>query len=225
MAKTQMASNSTIELNQLVLLPGQSVLLKNISWSKFEEIISELGEHRASKLAYNRGMLEIMVPLPEHEYFKDAIADLVKDLALELAIEYECFGSTTWRRQESMGGAEPDNCFYFQNLPAIRGRLDIDLASDPPPDLVLEIDITSKSLERLPIYARLGVPEVWRYDQKQLRLYQLINGMYVETQTSLAFGEFPVKSIPDFIKQNLAAGRNALRKSFRLWVRQRIQAH
>ncbi len=220
-----MASNSTIELNQLVLLPGQSVLLQNISWSKFEEIISQLGEHRAAKLAYDQGMLEIMVPLPEHEYFKDAIGDLVKDLAQELAIEYECFGSTTWRRQERMGGAEPDNCFYIQNLSAIRGRLDIDLASDPPPDLVLEIDITSKSLDRLPIYARLGVPEVWRYDQKQLRLYQLVNGMYVETQTSVAFGEFPVKSIPDFIRQQLAAGRNALRQSFRLWVRQQIQTH
>ena len=217
-----MASNSTVELNQLVLLPGQSVLLKNISWSKFEEIILELGEHRASILAYDQGILEIMVPLPEHEYFKDAIGDLVKDLAEELAIEYECFGSTTWRRQERMGGAEPDNCFYIQNLPAIRGRLDIDLNSDPPPDLVLEIDITSKSLDRLPIYARLGVPEVWRYENTQLWLYQLVNEMYVETQASLAFSEFPVKSIPDFIRQNLASGRNALRQSFRLWVRQQI---
>ena len=217
-----MASNSTVELNQLVLLPGQSVLLKNISWSKFEEIILELGEHRASILAYDQGILEIMVPLPEHEYFKDAIGDLVKDLAEELAIEYECFGSTTWRRQERMGGAEPDNCFYIQNLPAIRGRLDIDLNSDPAPDLVLEIDITSKSLDRLPIYARLGVPEVWRYEKTQLRLYQLVNEMYVETQASLAFSEFPVKSIPDFIRQNLASGRNALRQSFRLWVRQQI---
>jgi len=89
----------------------------------------------------------------------------------------------------------------------------------------LEIDITSKSLDRLLIYARLGVPEVWRYDQKQLRLYQLVNGMYIETETSLAFAEFPVKSIPDFIKQNLATGRNALRRSFRLWVRRQIQMH
>jgi Uma2 family endonuclease len=78
--------------------------------------------------------------------------------------------------------------------------LDIDLNSDPPPDLVLEIDITSKSLDRLPIYARLGVPEVWRYDQKQLRLYQLVSGMYVEIETSLAFSKFPVKSIPGFIE-------------------------
>ena len=79
--------SSTIELTQLVFLPGQSVLLQNISWSKFEEIISELGLHRASIIAYDQGMLEIMVPLPEHEYFKDAIGDLVKDLAFELAIE------------------------------------------------------------------------------------------------------------------------------------------
>ena len=88
---------TTIELNQLIVPPGQSVLLQNITWQKFENILDEIGEHRAAQIAYDQGMLEIMVPLPEHEYFKDAIADLVKDLALELAIEYECFGSTTWR--------------------------------------------------------------------------------------------------------------------------------
>jgi len=77
-------------------------------------------------------MLEIMVPLPEHEYFKDAIGDLVKDLAEELAIEYECFGSTTWRRQERMGGAEPDNCFYIQNLRAVCGRLTLTWPLSPP---------------------------------------------------------------------------------------------
>jgi len=208
----------TFDLEQLVVLPGTSVLLRDVSWQEFETALSS--EHRFTKLAYDQGTLEIMVPLPEHEYFKSSVGDLIKDLADELEIEYECFGSITWRRQEKMAGAEPDECFYIQNFLAIKGRLDINLNQDPSPDLILEIDITSKSLERLPIYARLGVPEVWRYDQKQLRIYQLVDGSYLETETSLAFSAFPVKSLPEFVRQNLVSGRRALRHAFRLWVRQ-----
>ncbi|MBV9387643.1 MAG: Uma2 family endonuclease [Chroococcidiopsidaceae cyanobacterium CP_BM_ER_R8_30] len=201
-----------------MLSPGQSVLLSGMTWSQFEEILAELGEHRANRIAYDQGMLEIMVPLPEHEYFKSSIGDLIQDLAEELGIEYECFGSTTWKKQEKMAGAEPDECFYIQSLPAILGRLDIDLNQDPPPDLVLEVDMTNKSLNRLQIYSRLGVPEVWRYDQGQLWLYHLVEE-YVETESSLTFPEFPVKRIPDFVKQNLMTGRTALRRRFREWVR------
>ncbi len=220
-----MTTNLSIELNQLIVPPGQSVLLQNVSWQQFEDILLELGEHRSSKITYYDQTLEIMTPLPEHEYFKSSIGDLVKDLADELGFEYECFGSTTWRKRKEAAGAEPDECFYIQNFPAIRGRLDIDLSQDPPPDLVLEIDITSKSLDSLPIYARLGVSEVWRYDRKQLRIYQLISGTYVETEASIAFPKFPVKSLLNFIQQNLADGRRALRQSFRVWVRQNIQKY
>jgi Uma2 family endonuclease len=215
-----MTNKLCIELNQLIVPVGECVLLQNVSWQQFKDILSELGEQRSSRVAYYDGILEIMVPLPEHEYFKSSIGDLVKDLADELGIEYECFGSTTWKKQKGAAGAEPDECFYIQNFPAIRGRLDIDLSQDPPPDLVLEIDITSKSLDSLLIYARLGVSEVWRYDRNQLLIYQLVNERYVETQTSLAFPEFPINSLPNFIKQNLADGRRALRQSFRMWVRQ-----
>ena len=218
-----MSGSLTIEFNQLMVPPGQSVLLKNISWQKFEGLLLELGEHRASRLAYDQGILEIMVPLPEHEYFKDALGDLIKDLADELGVEYECLGSTTWKREKALGGAEPDNCFYIQSLPAILGSLEIDLSQDPPPDLIVEIDITSKSIDRLPIYARLGIPEVWRYDRKQLRLLQLHNGLYVELETSLAFPGFPVKSILNFVRQNPLAGRRSLRQSFRAWVKQQLQ--
>lgn len=217
-----MTTDLDISISQIVVPSGRSILLRDISWQKFENILLGLGENRASRLMYDRGTLEIMVPLPEHEYYKDCIADLIKDLADELEIDYECFGSTTWKRQDSMGGAEPDTCFYIQNEAMIRGRLDIDLTQDPPPDLVLEIDITSKSLDSLPIYARLGVPEVWRYDRKILRIYQLVQQTYNEVGYSLAFPTFPVQAIPEFIKKNLSLGRRALRQSFRVWVREQL---
>jgi Uma2 family endonuclease len=214
-------SKVTFDLEQLIVLPGQSILLKDVSWQEFESALSK--ENRITRLAYDQGTLEIMVPLPEHEYFKEAIGDLVKDLAFELQVSYESLGSTTWKRESSGGGAEPDNCFYIQSLRGIQNKLNIDLDKDPPPDLILEIDITSKSLDSLPIYARLGVPEVWRYHRGQIRIYRLVDGSYVETPTSLAFPNFPVKSIPDFIRQNLDSDRLSLRRAFSAWVKRLLE--
>ena len=204
----------------LTIPPGQSLVLENVSWDAFEQLLLELGDTRAARVAYDRGALEIMAPLPKHEYFKEAIGDLVKDLADELDLDYETLGSTTWKRRDVLGGIEPDNCFYFQNEPAIRGKLDLDLMRDPPPDLALEIDITHKSLNRMPIYARLGVPEVWRYDDGTLKIYQLQGQEYVETQTSLVFPLIPVQQIIPFIEQHLSVGKKAMRRAFRQWVRQ-----
>ncbi len=213
---------TAIEVNRILIIPGHSILLTDVTWNEFESILLDLGEHRASQLTFDRGTLEIMVPLPEHEYFKSAIADLIAQLAEELGIEYERLGSTTWKHKGGMAGAQPDECFYIQNLDAIRGRLDIDLNTDPPPDLVLEIDITNKSLDRLPIYARLGVPEIWRYDKGELKIYHLVNMEYLGSSTSLAFGNFPVKDIPSFVQQNIMTGRAALKRAFSIWVRERV---
>ena len=111
------------------------VVLHHISWGQFERLLADLGDHRVARIAYDDGMLEIMPPLPEHEYYKEILGDLVKDAADELDLDYECYGSTTWRRQIKKAGIEPDNCFYFQNEAAIRGKLTFDLNQDPPPRL------------------------------------------------------------------------------------------
>lgn len=217
-----LVSTTTPQTEVVLNVPaGKSALLENVDWHTFEAILTELGDHRAARLAYDRGLLEIMAPLPEHEYYKEAIGDLVKDLADELDIDYETLGSTTWKRQDLLAGVEPDNCFYFQNESRIRGKLNFDLTQDPPPDLALEIDMTSKSLNRMPIYARLGVPEIWRYDQG-LKIYQLQDDAYIETTTSLAFPKFPVQQIIAFIQQHQAVGKKAMRRAFREWVRQNM---
>ena len=203
-----------------VTFPKSNPILRHhVSWQEFEEILAEFEDNPSFRLAYDRGTLEIMTPLPEQVGYKEIIGDLIKDLADELELDYASFGSTTWKKEATLAGSEPDNCFYLQNEKAVRGRLDIDLTQDPPPDLVLEIDITSKSLDRLPIYARLGVPEIWRYDRGILKIYHLQAGQYQETDFSLAFPSIPVKEIPDFILKNIALGRRKLRQNFRLWVR------
>lgn len=222
--KNLVTSASTVAKTEVVLsVPaGKSALLENVDWQTFETILTELGDHRAARLAYDRGILEIMAPLPEHEYYKEAIGVLVQDLADELDLDYETLGSTTWKRPDLLAGVEPDNCFYFQHESAIRGKLTFDLTQDPPPDLALEIDMTSKSLNRMPIYARLGVPEIWRYDNG-IKIYQLQGEVYVETSVSLAFPTFPIQKIIPFIQQHQAAGKKAMRRAFREWVRLQIE--
>lgn len=199
--------------------PSQRVLLNGISWEKFEILLKTIEGDNGARLAYDNGQLEIMNPSPEHEHYKEVIGDAVKDIADELAIDYESYGSTTWRKQAVMAGVEPDNCFYFQNEKVVRGRTDIDIAGgDPPPDLALEIDLTSKSLNRFPIYARLGVPEIWCYDNGALRIYHLKDGSYTESATSLALPNLPIQAIPQLIDANRAAGRRAIRQAIRAWV-------
>jgi len=196
------------------------VMLYNISWQQFENILKDLGDRRSARLAYDQGTLEIMTPLPEHEYYKEVFGIAVQDIAEELELNYESLGSTTWKRESRMAGVEADNCFYFQNEAAIRGRLDLDLRKDPPPDLVLEIDITSKSLDRFPIYARLGIPELWCYDSGELKIYHLQDGKYIESQRSLVFPNLAIRELPKLIEQHRADGRRTIRRVVREWVRE-----
>lgn len=195
------------------------VVLYNISWQQFENLLLDLGDRRAARVAYDNGTLEIMTPLPEHEYYRESIGDAIKDIAEELAINYESYGSTTWKREAHQAGLEPDNCFYFQNEAKVRGKLKFNLTQDPPPDLALEIDLTSKSLNRFPIYARLGIPEIWCYDTGELKIYQLQNDDYIEVETSLVFPQIRVQELPKIIEQERPNGRRAIRQAVRNWVK------
>lgn len=194
------------------------VVLHNISWQQFENLLVDLGESRAARVAYDDGTLEIMTPLPEHEYYKEALGDAIKDIAEVLDQDYESLGSTTWKREIKKAGVEPDNCFYFQNEPKIRGKLEYDLNQDPPPDLALEIDVTSKSLSRFSIYARLGVPEIWCYDSGELKIYQLQNEGYIEVETSQVFPTLPIQELPALIEQYRPQERRAMRRAVREWA-------
>jgi Uma2 family endonuclease len=198
--------------------PGDRILLHNISWQQFETLLNDLGDHRAARIAYDRGTLEIMTPLPEHEYYKEILSDATKDIAEALDRNYESYGSTTWRRRLKEAGLEPDNCFYFQNESLVRGKLEFDLERDPPPDLSLEVDLTHESLNRLPIYARLGVPELWRYNDGEITIYHLQQGEYVEATQSLVFPELPIRVLPSVIEEHRQKGRRALRQAIRDWA-------
>lgn len=211
-----------LALEQIVVQTGQQLLLKDISWQQFETILEELGESRAARLSYSNGFLEIMVPLPEHEKAKEIIGDLVKILLEELQVDFEPLGSTTFKNEQMTQSVEPDACFYIQNNQAVIGRNRIDLTVDPPPDLAIEIDITSRT--QFDNYRLLGVPELWRYRRKGVQINLLREGNYVESNVSPNFPDIPIIDlINQAVKQNLSVGRSQAIREFRRWVREHLR--
>jgi Uma2 family endonuclease len=204
-------------------LAEQRTVLHNITWETFEALLRDTGEHRGSRFAYDCGTLEIMTPLFEHENPKSNFGNFIIALAEELDIEIRSAGSTTLKRRIANRGIEPDNCYYIQNELAIRGRETLNLETDPPPDLAIEIDITSSSVNKFGIYSALGITELWIYDGQDLKFYQLVEGQYIECNFSIAFPLVSVSDISRFIQQSKTMGEIALLKSFRAWVRQKLE--
>ena len=189
-----------LQLNQIRISPGQRVQLERISWSEFEAISAELGEGRSTQIAYCDGTLEITAPLPEHETAKVFLCDFVKALLNELEIEWISLGSTTLKQQLMVAGIEPDDCFYIQNCQQMVGKTRLDLAIDPPPDLAIAVDLTSKT--QISAYEALKVPEALCYDNGSLKFFVLQNGRYIEAQFSPNFPTLPLlECLPQFIQR------------------------
>ncbi|MEO0538163.1 MAG: Uma2 family endonuclease [Cyanobacteria bacterium P01_A01_bin.123] len=211
----------TLQLRQLDVPPGQRLLLHDVSWVEFEAILTELGDQRGSRIAYNNGLLEIMAPLAEHEDDKEIISDFLKVFLEELDIEFRALGSTTFKNAAMLKGIEPDQCFYIQNESAIRGKKRLDLMVDPPPDLALEVDVTSRTHPET--YAALGVPELWRRVDGVIRIYRLQAGEYVEVAESGLFAGWALQiEIPKYLEMSRVEGRNRAVRAFREWVRKQL---
>ncbi len=178
-------------ISKIHLAPGSLVTICDITWQEFESILQELGNKRAARVAYSEGTLEIMVPLPEHEKSKEIISDIVKTLLRIKKVRYEPFGSTTFKRKGA-AGVEPDACFYIKNYQMMIGRRRLQ-ANDPPPDLAIETDVTSKTT--IDAYAAIGVPEVWIYDDGNFTIYLLQANKYIKSDTSPNFPEINISQI------------------------------
>ncbi|WP_088240757.1 Uma2 family endonuclease [Calothrix rhizosoleniae] len=206
-----------LELRQLRIQPGHQLLLEDVSWQQFENILAELGEHRAARISYSYGFLEIMVPLPEHEKAKEIIGDMVKILLEARQIAFESLGSTTLKSDRMAQGVEPDACFYIQNQAAVIGKNRLDMSVEPPPDLAIEIDLTSRT--KLDNYQILGVPELWRYGKQGLQINVLENGKYVESNFSPTFPSIPIiELVNQYVKQSQISGRTQAIQAFRNWL-------
>jgi len=208
-------------LRQLEIPPGQRIMMHGLNWEAFEQVLEELGEKRGSRVHYQNETLEIMSPLLHHEDDKNIIGDLIQTLLEELGREFRNAGSTTFRSRRAGKGMEPDQCFYIEHEQAIRGKTRIELdGGDPPPDLAVEINITSETDPTL--YAALGVPELWRFNGETLYIDLLqSDGHYATSEKSRQFPHFPLRdAIPRYLKQSKIDGRNATLRTFRKWVRE-----
>lgn len=181
-----------------------------------------MGSDRNNRLTYDSGLLEIMTPLMPHENSNRMIEGFVVVLCEELGLEYKRAGSLTLKRDDLERGGEPDSSYYIQNESLVRGKENIDLEIDPPPDLVLEVEYSRSKIDKLSLYAAIGIPEFWRYNGTTLRIYALLEGQYSETQISQTFAPVAVKEIPRFIQEAKKNGENTTTRSFRAWVKEQI---
>jgi Uma2 family endonuclease len=191
-----------------------------VSWETYERLLADFQDSHAAHFAYDRGTLEIMVLSTKHEEPNRTIAFLVELLALEMNLNVRNLGSTTFTREDLDRGFEPDTCFYIHNAARVKGKEEIDLAVDPPPDLVIEVDITHPSLDKLPIYAAIGVPEIWRYDGQQLTIFKLEDETYRSQTESQALPGLTSSLLSQFIADSKTLDRLDWAQRIREWARQ-----
>jgi Uma2 family endonuclease len=165
-----------------------------------------------------------MSPSKVHEHIKRLIGRMVEAFTEELNIDIQSASSTTFKREDLARGFEPDECYYIAHAEVVRGKDDIDMTVDPPPDLVIEVDISRSSLNKFGMYRALGIPEVWRYDGEALRLYVLHDGDYVEVQQSTVLPQLSSDHLRSFLNQRSSLGETQLMRQFRAWVRETFPA-
>ncbi len=196
----------------------ERTLLKGISWNLYENLLTEIGDNGTARLSYYRGDLEFMTPLASHENYNRQIDRAIIALAEELELDYNVFGSMTIKRPDLAAGKEPDSCYYITNELAVRGKRELDFTQDPPPDLSVEIDITSSSINQLSLYAELGVSEVWRYNGSELIFYQLQSGKHAIVDRSPTFPILSPDRVLEFLADCQTDGINQAVKNLRTWV-------
>ena len=200
----------------------KTFLLYGIPWQTYVAL-RELPDNYNVRMTYDGGVLEMMSPSKLHEQLSHLVGRLIDAWTEELDIDIQGCRSMTFKRADLEKGFEPDNCYYVSSEPLVRQKTELDLAADPPPDLAVEIDVTRKSIAKMPLLAAFGVPEVWRYDGRNLQVFELTaEGEYVPRQSSPSFPGLPVAEVERVLRQMATASETALVRSFRQWVRREI---
>ncbi len=215
-----MTSTATDYLEAINHLPvGGTLYLSSVSWDEYEELLEEIDEKRHVRISYDNGRMEIMSLSPEHEGFASLFGYLILVLTEELGLEFVSRRSTTFKRKRMLQGKEPDDCFYIGDLTRVRGKKRLDLDFDSPPDLAVEVDVTNPTLDKMAIYAALGVPEVWRFDEGEVEFYRFAGKRYQLVSTSALFPFLTPSVVADHLRIGDAQSINAMSRAFRDWVR------
>jgi Uma2 family endonuclease len=185
-------------LNQIALSPGSAMAVSGLSWQHYQLLLAELGDNRATRLAYSNGVLEIRMPSQIHEIVNRLLSKIIFALAEELGLEIVDLGSTTWNREDLGKGIEPDSCFFIQNAHLVQG-LNPEISPDLSPDLAIEVDIASASDKKLVIYQALRVPELWVYSKGKIRILDLRDTQIREVENSIAFAAVSAEQLQAWI--------------------------
>ena len=205
-------------------LPEQKVILKGMSWEMYERLLAEHEGESDARFTYDSGILAILVSSARPEKPNRILASLVEVLAEEMALDIESLGSKTLKRADLLKGFEPASCFYIQHADTIRESEEIDLTVIPPPDLVIEIDITSPSLDKFPLYAAIGVPEVWRYEGTHVTIYCLAGERYVEVTHSVVLPLLTAEHATRFLEERKQVPSTVWLRAIRAWAREQRTA-
>ncbi|MCT7961804.1 Uma2 family endonuclease [Laspinema sp. D1] len=191
---------ATAPQNYSNLLGEKRVSLRGLTWQAYQQILHALPQSRSARLTYDCGILEITMPLESHEFGLRMIEVFIRILVFEMGMKIKTMGSTTMDREELDRGAEPDCAYYIQNQSRVAGRT-VDFTTDPPPDLVVEVDITHTDIDKNRLYAAMGVPEFWRYNGREWLIYQLREGIYQECDRSPTFPWVKKEYLYEFLEQ------------------------
>jgi hypothetical protein len=200
----------------------QRFLLHDIPWKAYVAISDALGDRPSPRVTYDRGSLEFMTPLGIHEFYKCNLSGLIQILAEEAELEIKLGGEMTFRRQDLAHGFELDNCLWIDHEAAVRGKTAYDAYNDPPPDLGIEIEITRSAIDRMGLFAAIGIAQIWRFDGDNLWVEVLqADSTYRRADRSPTFPWAPLDEIVPFIEPNPTMGYLAVIAAFRQWAREK----
>ena len=218
-----MTATAESYLDAIATLPVNGTLtLRDVTWGDYEHLLDEVGEAAGLRISYNKGVIEVMILSSEHESLALFVQDLVRLISLRRRRKILCFGSATMKKKRQEKGAEPDACFYIQSAPLIGNKIKLDFTIDPPPDVVVEIDIHHQSLDKFPIYAALGVPEIWRYDGLRCEFYALADGAYQTIAISRALPVLTSEGLSDFLNRVPTEGQYETLLAAEEWLARQI---
>ena len=200
----------------------QPVLMDGVSWRTYEALLADGGDHRRTRMAFDQGVLEIVTPSYEHEHVENIVTRVAEALMNARRQDYAPAGSTTFRSRGIERGFEPDASYYVEHAAQVRGLTRIDLETDPPPDLVIEIDATHASMDKLPIYASLRIPEVWRHQGVSVQMYRLTGNSYAEIHESTVIPGLSAERLTAFVRNSMTTPRPDWWHGVETWVRETI---
>jgi Uma2 family endonuclease len=202
---------------------GTMLIIEDVSWEDYKNLLAELGDSYGLRVTFSNGVLEVMSPSYQHEAVKNIIHDLLVVVIEETRTSYIPAGSITLKREDIKSGAEPDNCYYLkENVKKVQRKKSIDLRTDPAPDLVIEVDLSSSSTKKLNFYAQIGVTEFWTYSESSIRFFRLDQNVYIEINESLNFSFLTADIMTTFINKGLSEDLLTVKLQLRDFVRSRI---